>query len=227
MQPARERPRHTKEHRHPLCASEEGSRHVGSAHGRPQAVWGTGHSPSEDCQARNLKESALGDGHREVGDAVGTARSPGLPQSVPSLDASGLTQALPPPPPPTLHRPRSTRGREPRSSSQRQTQRCCLTRDSAPGTCPGERKLASTRKHAGGSSWQPSEGQTLETARSPRRDVRTDSGGPAAQWSMTCPCKGNSHKGYNTDETPVKRVRRERPQVAGLLLYKRPEQANP
>lgn len=80
------------------------------------------------------------------------------------LDASGLTQALPPPPPPTLHRSRSTRGREPRSSSQKQIQRCCLTRDSAPGTCPGERKLVSTRKHAGGSSWQPSEGQTLETA---------------------------------------------------------------
>ena len=108
------------------------------------ACGGTGHSPSEDRQARNLKESALGDGHREVGDAVGTPRSPGLAQCVPSLDDSGLTQAQPPPPPATLHWSRSTREGEPRSSSQRQTQRCCLTGDSAPGTCPGERKSIHT-----------------------------------------------------------------------------------
>lgn len=44
---------------------------------------------------------------------------------------------------------------------------------------------------------------------------------------MTCPPKGNSHEGYSTDETHVKQVRHERPQVVGLLLDKRPEQANP
>ena len=58
------------------------------------ACGGTGHSTSEDRQARNLKESALGDGHRAVGDAVGTPCSPGLAQCIPSLDATECDLSL-------------------------------------------------------------------------------------------------------------------------------------
>lgn len=74
--------------------------------------WGTGHSPSEDCQVRNLKESALGDGHREVGDAVGTAHSPGLPQSVPSgclgAHPGPAPASTPHPPPVKIHTGKGT-----------------------------------------------------------------------------------------------------------------------
>lgn len=170
-------------------------------------AWGDRHSPSEDRQAQDLKECALGGGHRPVGDAAGTSPLSRPGTATPRLGASGLTQALPP------HHPVAKT-----HTGNRAT----------PIPVPAqEDENASTRKHAGGGSRQPHKGQAAETAWSPRRNEWTDSGGPAAQRSMTCPPKGNSHEGYSTDETHVKQVRHERPQVVGLLLDECPEQANP
>lgn len=79
-----------------------------------------------------------------------------------------------------------------------------------------------TPRRSAAASQGPSGGDGL----GPRRDEWTDSSGPVARRSVTCPPRGNSHEGYGTDETHVKQVR-QRPQVVGLLLDKRPEQANP
>ena len=174
---------------------------MGTAPGGPRGVGGTGHSPPEGCQAQDLKECALGDGHREVGDATGTS-----PLSRPGTvhPQTGCLGAHPGPAPLALRWSRPTQGTERLRSwyLPRRTE---------------------TRR---GGPRQPHKGQAAETAWSPRRDEWTDSSGPVARRSVTCPPRGNSHEGYGTDETHVKQVR-QRPQVVGLLLDKRPEQANP